>query len=172
MTGRNGTNGVGRKLTPLDPNKDPTNRDQKTGRLLPGHQLSSPGKPKSTLNFMEICKRKAKAIGVDLDSVVWSIMKGLLNRAKDGDAAASKILLDRLCGVVEKGFELHVDVDNRSVTIGPPVPEGRELGEYIRGMNEVAAEQGWLGDETPKQVEAKAMDDAAVRAAEIEELLG
>ncbi len=146
---------------------DPANRDQVTGHLLPGHKLRGPGGGQR-LSFITVVKRKAKAAGMSLDNIIWLTTKGLARRAALGDAAAAKILLDRLCGPVEKGIEVHVDARTAIANQGPPVPRVGEFKDWVLEVNKIAAQQGMLGDTTPAQL---VVDAEAAVAAE-DELLG
>jgi len=97
---------------------------------------------------------------------VWAATRGLAVRAARGDAAAAKVLLDRLCGPVDKAL---VEIDARSVGLaaGPPIPAGGEFSDWVRKLNAVAAQQGLLGDSTPTEV----VEAALAEVIEVEALL-
>ena len=88
-------------------------------------------------------------------------------RAARGDAAATKILLDRMCGSIDKGVEVNVDA-RTAIATGPPVPQGGDFEEWVRGINKVAAQQNLLEGATPEQIEHEAATAAELEA----ELLG
>ena len=146
---------------------DPSNRDPVTGRLLPGHTLKSPGRGPNTLDFMAIARAKSKESKIPLDDLVWLATKGLATRAARGDAAAAKVLLDRMCGPTDKGVEVKVDA-RTAIAAGPQVPEGGDFADWVRGLNRVAAQQELLNGATPDEVVADAVDDLEAEA----ELLG
>lgn len=75
------------------------------GRLLPGHNLPGPGRPKG-LDFKSAVAKHAEADGVDMDEAVWELAKTLLERGKKGDTAAAKLWLDRCCGLQNQGVEI------------------------------------------------------------------
>jgi hypothetical protein len=146
---------------------DPKNRDVVTGDFLPGHKLAGPGRPKGSLDYMSICRTMAKRAGLKLEDLVWAATRGLAGRAAKGDSAAAKILLDRLCGPVDKAL---VEIDARSVGLsaGPPIPQGGDFSDWVKGLNKVAAQQGLLGKTTPTEIVEQAL--AEVQA--VDELLG
>lgn len=144
---------------------DPKNRDPVTGDFLPGHKIAGPGRPKGSLDYMSVCRTMAKRAGVKLEDIVWGATEGLAGRAFKGDAAASKILLDRLCGPVDKAL---VEIDARSVVAaGPPLPQGGEFTDWVKGLNKVAAQQGLLGKTTPTEI----VEQALAEVLEVEDLL-
>jgi len=117
---------------------DDNGRDSATGRFTVGNS-GGPGRPSGALDFMSICRRRAREADLDLEALVWAAARGLFLKASKGDASAAKIILDRTCGLLEKGLELNVDA--RSVTIGPPVPQGGDFVDYVRKLGEVAEHQ-------------------------------
>ena len=127
--------------------KDYSNAQGIDGKFLPGNP-GGPGRPVGSLDLMSICRRKAKASGVELEKLVWAAIKGLALRAAQGNALAAKVLLDRLCGVVEKpsavaAVQVNVNGGAQENTgNGPPMPTGGMLGEYIKRLVEVADQQG------------------------------
>ena len=148
---------------------DPKNRDVVTGQFKTGHEIRAPGagRPKGTLNFMKIAREKAKKAKIPLEDLVWLATKGLAMKAARGDAAAAKILLDRMCGSIDKGVEVNVDA-RTAIATGPPVPQGGDFEEWVRGINKVAAQQNLLEGATPEQIEHEAATAAELEA----ELLG
>ena len=157
------------EVTPyFDPvaNRDPANRDPSNGYFKPGHSIAGPGRPKGSLDYMSICRTKSKAAGVPLEDLVWAATRGLALRAGRGDAAAAKVLLDRLCGPVDKAL---VEIDARSVGLaaGPPIPGGSDFKDWVAGINRVAAQQGLLGDSTPTEI----VDAALAEVQAVEDLL-
>jgi len=132
--------------------RDPSNRDPVTGRLLPGHSIAGPGRPRGSLDFMVVCRDKAKAAGVSLSDLVWAATRGLAVRAARGDAAAAKVLLDRLCGSVDKGTEVNVDARTVALPSAAPPADDGDFAAWVAGVNRVAAQQGLLGSSTPTEV--------------------
>jgi len=126
-------------------------QDPKTGRFVPGNP-GGPGRPKgATLDFMCICRKKAKEFGVDLEDLVWRFVQGLSERAMSGDPAAGKLLLDRFCGILEKGAQVNVGVGIDARSTGPPIPSPQELGKCLRE----------LADESLKLLQEGENDDDA-----------
>ncbi len=148
-------------------------RDEK-GLFLKGCP-PGPGRPKgSVVDFMEVVRRKVEETGGDLDAMVWGALQGLARKAANGDSAAAKVLLDRLCGTIDKGVAVNVGVNTAPSPgrpVGPPMPSGIEFGDYIKKLNQVAAAQGLLGNATPDQIVDEAIEAAATEDAAIEELL-
>lgn len=118
-------------------------RDPTTGKFLTG-TAAGPGRPHGSINIFRACKIRARREGMDLRDMVWNAAKGLYEAAMSGDAAAAKVLFDRLGGPVEKAPEVQVNVA-AAIQAGPPAPaEPRELGAYLQRLNEIAAQQGLL----------------------------
>ncbi len=109
-----------------------------SGRFIEGHQKLG-GRQKGSMDFMAICRRKAKEENLDLDDVVWEAFGALRNAMKDKDVTAIKLLLDRTCGILEKGLE--VSVDARQVHL-PQAPTGEDLSKWTKRLLEIAEEEG------------------------------
>lgn len=121
-------------------------RNPKTGQFSVGNP-GGPGRPRGKLDFMAICKRRARATKMDLEDAVWEIFEGMLKAAKDGDTSAAKLLLDRMCGLMEKdGPQLAVQINgtDQQVNIGPPVPDDADLGDFVQRLYDITGEQGLL----------------------------
>ena len=92
-------------------------------------------------------------------------------RASRGDATAAKTLLDRLCGPVASGPAVAIDnrqVNGVPVSKGPPLPKGKDFGDWVKQLNHVAAAQGLLKPEdTPEGM----VDAAVAEVRDAEELL-
>ena len=110
------------------------------GRFAKGTR-PGPGRPKGSVDLIRVARRRARETGQNLADIVWEAIQGLRGAACDGDAAAAKILLDRLCGPVEKSGDVTVNVATQ-VNAGPPPPPTAELGAYLGRLVEVAREQG------------------------------
>jgi hypothetical protein len=96
------------------------------------------------VNIFQACKIRARREGLDLRDMVWQAAKGLYQAALEGDAAAAKILFDRLGGPVEKAPEVQVNVANVAASGPPPPASVGDLSTYVSKLNEVAAQQGLL----------------------------
>ena len=109
-------------------------RDPGNGQFVQGN-TGGPGRPPGSLDLMQICRRKAKETGKDLEQVVVAIMASMETEAiENGDVAAAKVVLERYCGAADKGNTLEVNVDARSVHIGPPVQTPKALMDQVRQM--------------------------------------
>jgi len=71
------------------------NRDA-SGRFVPGHSLPGPGRPKG-FDFRAIATARAEAEGLSLEDAIYKVCRGLLTAAENGDVAAARLVLDRLC---------------------------------------------------------------------------
>ena len=121
--------------------KPPANgdRDEK-GHFLVGNP-GGPGRTKGQVDFVTAVKQRAKVEGLTVEEMMGNVGWGLYQEAKDGDAACAKVLLDRVLGPIDKGLE--VNVDARSVHVGPPMPDdNRDLASYLTQIAEAGASQG------------------------------
>jgi hypothetical protein len=100
---------------------------------------SSKEDPSGHFDFVALLREQAKVHGLKPEELLWKAAKAMFDKATGGDAAAAKLIFDRACGI-QSG--VNVNVDNRSVHIGPPVPASGELGEYIGELNKIAAVVG------------------------------
>ena len=119
----------------------PVERNER-GQIVAGSGSNGGGRPKGSLDFMSICRKRAKDENLDLEGLVWAVAKGLFLRAAKGDAACAKIALDRVCGLLEKGALVNIDIDQKQLNIGagPPVPSTRELGAYFKQLQTISGE--------------------------------
>lgn len=115
------------------------------GRFLPGHVGTGglpAGRPPGALDFVAICRQRSRDQGIDLADLLWAVARRLFVRATqgDGDVQAARLIVERLCGAVEKGSGVEVLVDNRQVNVkpGPPIPPTRELGRYLAELADVS----------------------------------
>ncbi len=125
-------------------------RDAATGLFIAGHRKlggSRKGQESGRLmNLMTIVRRRAAEIGLDPEEMVWAVFRGLSLEGAKGDAPAGKIVLDRMCGMLEKGLQVNVDA---SVNAEPSVvPQRRKLAVQLLEMREVAAGILKIEDET------------------------
>lgn len=121
-------------------------RDDK-GRFVKGSP-GGPGRPPGSLNLLTICRQKAEAEGVDLESVLWSAIKAMAKRAIKGDHQTAKILFERLAGPVRQEHDI-----TSATTVhhaGPPEPDGTDLEDYIRKMIEIAGDEGIVPERNGK----------------------
>ena len=99
--------------------------------------------------------------------MVWAVIKAMFAKASQGDVPAAKLILDRVCGLLEKP-SLEVNVDNRQVHVGPEAPKSsRNFQDYLREIGRIAEKQGLLDDMTDKQL----VERTAEALKEVEDLL-
>ena len=67
----------------------------KRGRFTKGNP-GGPGRPRGP-DFRRLIFEQAERRGVDVEDAVWDVFSALLERAKNGDVQAAKLILDRLC---------------------------------------------------------------------------
>jgi len=131
-------------------------RDER-GRFLPGHPYAlGHGRPPGSVDFVATCRKFSRKSGVPLEEIIWAIFRGLANQAIRGDHKCAKEILDRLCGVIDK---MEVNVDNRSVNMsqGPPVPKGRQFGQYLSDLRKVSEEL--IDEEADRKKKEQGLDD-------------
>jgi hypothetical protein len=69
----------------------------------------------------------------------------LMKRIRMGDMQAIKFWLStRAPEFREKRADVEVNVDARQVSIGPPAPEGQDMGDFIKQLADVAAKNGMM----------------------------
>lgn len=66
------------------------------GRFVKGHPKSSAGRPRG-YDFRAVVEQFAATNKVEVDRAIYEVFTALAARAKAGDVAAAKLLLDRLC---------------------------------------------------------------------------
>ncbi len=114
-------------------------------RFRPGNP-GGPGRPKGTgkIQVLATCRRCAKDEGLDLDQLIWGMMKGLIQCGSEGNAKAARVVLDHLAVAVEKAMpEINVDIDARSVSLNtgegatlPPTSD--EASAYLQKVVELS----------------------------------
>lgn len=115
------------------------------GRFLPGNP-GGPGARRGTrkLDFVAIVRRHARAQGIDLRAAVGEVFDTLLGQARAGDVQAARLLLDRLCGPVEKGEPSAVAVAavSQQATEGPRYQtfEGESDETYLARLTRIVDE--------------------------------
>lgn len=79
-------------------NGEKRNRDE-SGRFLPGHATPGPGRPPGHVgpDFRRLVIERCEREGVTVEDAVWAVFTALLKKARRGDVAAARVLLDRLC---------------------------------------------------------------------------
>ncbi|MCB9882221.1 MAG: hypothetical protein H6834_10550 [Planctomycetes bacterium] len=113
------------------------------GRFLKGHSSPGPGRPPGSVDLLAICQRRADEEGIDLEQLVWEVAQALFRRAEQGDVAAAKLVLDRLCGPVGKGSNVAVAVNQVSaLPPGPPVPSDQELEAQLEELLMLSRDHG------------------------------
>ncbi len=110
-------------------------RDARSGRLLPGHSgIGSKGPKVQRIKFMASVRRQAEAENIDVEEMLWAVVKRLVQEAITGDVAAAKFIVDRFCGPMEKSPLVQIG----NFQEGPPVPSTRELGAYFRKLEDIS----------------------------------
>lgn len=157
MSGDNGDEVLNRDGTTKKPNSI---YHDKHGRFAVGNP-GGPGQPPGTrhIELMEVCRRKARKEGRDLEELLWGVVKGLMIKAGKGDAKAGKLILDRFCGTLEKAPQIAVDARQISLTPGPPIPPSRELGRCFAKLAEISKDLMTVPLDEPDEVEKEAIDE-------------
>lgn len=92
-------------------------RDEATGRFLPGNRANPQGRPKG-FDFRKVIRDKMEAQDLPVEDALWAIFRSMLTRASGGDVSAAKLLLDRLC----ESDAIMLDVSHQD-GCQPPVSE-------------------------------------------------
>ena len=85
-----------------------TGRDDK-GRFVDGNP--GPGRPKGSVSIVTAIKQRLKDKPEELDDII----NGFFSKAKEGDVAAMKVILDRIDGPVKQEVENSGDVTIRVI---------------------------------------------------------
>lgn len=119
------------------------------GKFLPGHGILSPGRPPGSMDFMAICRRKARENDLDLESVVWDAFESLVSEAKAGEVPAIKLLLERCCGIMEKGPTVAVQINQNM----------RPIHDQARDDLKAMLDRGESDDTMLDELERRTMKD-------------
>jgi hypothetical protein len=129
------------------------------GRLLPGHTANPKGRPKGVY-LRQLAEARAFVEDMSIEDALWDVVKAMIERAKGGDVKAAQLILDRLAMPESRDPLINLQLAQIQAATGepgPPIPEGEEFSDWVRGINRVAAEQGLLGDTTAAVIEAEAL---------------
>jgi Family of unknown function (DUF5681) len=147
-------------------------RDER-GRLLPGHTANPKGRPKG-VDLRQLAETRAFVEDMSIEDALWDVVKAMIERAKGGDVKAAQLILDRLAMPESRDPLINLQLAQIHATAsgepGPPLPEGEEFSDWVRGLNRVAAQQGLLGGATPAEIVADAV--AAVEDEDLDEDYG
>jgi hypothetical protein len=129
----------------------PPSRDAR-GRLLPGHQLPGPGRPRASFDLMSVCRRAAKREGIDIKEKLWQAFRTALDMAIAGDLDAAKLVFDRACGQVERippqlALQLNQQINSVVANGGPAIPDDANLGKWVKRLGAAAKRQGIVSDD-------------------------
>jgi len=113
-------------------------RDERTGRFLPGNRCS-PGNPFTG----KVTRLKSALLDAVDEQDLQDVIATLVHKARDGDVAAAKVLLDRMLGPAKEPPE-------------EPAPDPREIFKHFLSG---------LSSETVSKVTAIVKNDPACRAA-------
>lgn len=137
------------ELRPDDGRDVERGRDPSTGRFLPGYK----GGRKHRIDLLSLCDRKAREEGFQLEALLWGVVKGLMLAAAMGDAAAARLLFDKLTVISKENVAVRLGLDVEVSTGGPAkVPSHEQLARYFEELQTVSAE---LRNGNGKRIEAK-----------------
>ena len=86
-----------------------------TGQFVKGEWKGGPGRlPGIKVDFREAVRKRAEELGVDIRKELGTMAMLLLTKAKAGDVAAAKFVVERLCGLLVQEHEVtsHATVTN------------------------------------------------------------
>lgn len=120
-------------------------QDPQTGRFVRGNPggPGPPSRPVRRRDLYGICVRHAKKAGLDLDALLWAVVRGLFVRASRGDSTAAKLIFDRLCSPVKtvtSSPAVSINVGDAREDRGPPIPGRGDLGRYMQRLCEVSGD--------------------------------
>lgn len=101
------------------------------------------------MDFMAICRRKARENDLDLESVVWDAFESLVSEAKAGEVPAIKLLLERCCGIMEKGPTVAVQINQNM----------RPIHDQARDDLKAMLDRGESDDTMLDELERRTMKD-------------
>lgn len=120
---------------------DRVDRDPR-GRFAAGRvSQPGPGRPKGPLRQMTDLLDRADMVGdIDLDTELVEIIRTLFAKAREGDAAAMKLVFDRVFGPVPREHKVDGGLDLESIVKASlhtmPSPSTDELSEDERALVE------------------------------------
>ena len=109
----------------------------KAGRFLAGNCANPKGRPRA-FDIRKAAEQHAAKVGMDLQAALGEIIEALIIQAKAGDVAAAKLVMDRLCGALEK-TDVQVNVQNN--IDGPPMPPSGRLLDDIDRLRVIVADR-------------------------------
>lgn len=113
----------------IDPNRDPA-----SGRFLPGNNANPKGRPRG-YDFRHIVAEYSARQGVNVEDAVAAIYVAMVGAARNGDVAAAKLLLERLC---ESPDEIKLSVRHERVdAIGGNIST-HDMASEILAATEIA----------------------------------
>lgn len=123
------------------------------GRYQKGNP-GGPGRPRGSMDFVNICKKQAKEKNVDLEKLLFSVAIAMFTAAGKGNVRAAELVLDRFCGKLALpdpatvAAQVNINTGDQPPTpmpgsgIGPTLPTGGDLTEYLDKLRDIAANQG------------------------------
>ena len=107
-----------------------------SGRYLPGHTLAGPGRPKgSAIDLRQLATDRAAERGINLDDALLDVLVALIEKAREGDVGATKLLFSRLCGEPETKGVVEIEVVG-----GVATPVGSLEHMVLRSFEELPIE--------------------------------
>lgn len=109
----------------------PIARDAK-GRVVAGAgaQLAA-----RRVSMVELCRRQARAEGVNFDQLFWQVVKRVMLEASKGNLGAARLLFDHVC---EHPQQPQVAVQVNNSTAGPPLPPRVDLATWADDLAAIA----------------------------------
>jgi hypothetical protein len=80
----------------MAPTQTANNGRARSGRFAKGNP-GGPGRPRG-LDFRSVVAAHAELTGSSIEAAIIEVFDALLRQASEGDVAAAKLLIDRLCG--------------------------------------------------------------------------
>ena len=103
----------GKRKAPRKKEEKGPDRDEK-GRLLPGHSIKSPGRPKR-IDVGSAIHRIAAEKGIDLEQAAWDLMESQ-RKLGHKDTQAAKLWLDRVGGLQRQHHAVKAETTVTNVT--------------------------------------------------------
>ncbi len=120
----------------------PSDRNPLNGRWLPG--VRGTGR-RPRIDLLSVCDRLAREEGLDLETLVWAMVKGLILTGSKGDVPAAREVLRYLCkdpgnsDGVTVNVGVGVDARTTVANVGPTLPDAERFAGFLDNLGDFTA---------------------------------